>query len=197
MNIIIISGSIRENASTKKVALNLLRHFEQHYRVSVEVVDLADYDYPIWKEVFDKEPSPPPMCVDLHSKLQAADAMIFITPEYNGSYSLALKNMIDYFGLKVFRRKPIGVTAVSTGGMGGIRAGLQLQQLILAIYGYPVPQMLLVPDIHQRFDKDGVLLDASFEKNVALFTNDFFWLAEAIFDKKKIVTAATLNSPSR
>lgn len=196
MNTIIISGSIRENASTKKVALNLLKHLKQHYQVAAEVVDLADYDYPIWKEVFDKEPSPPQMCVDLHAKLQAADAMIFITPEYNGSYSLALKNMIDYFGLKVFRRKPIGVTAVSTGGMGGIRAGLQLQQLILAIYGYPVPQMLLVPDIHQRFDKDGVLLDASFEKNVTLFTNEFVWLAEAIYDKKKAIVTDTYNSTS-
>jgi NAD(P)H-dependent FMN reductase len=185
MNIIIISGSIRENASTKKVALNLFRHLQQHHEVVAEVVDLADYDYPIWKEVFTKEVNPPQMCLQLHDKLKNADAMIFITPEYNGSYSLALKNMIDYFGLKVFEKKVIGVTAVSTGGMGGIRSGLQLQQLILAIYGIPVPQMLLVPNIHQRFDKDGVLLDASFEKNVSIFTSEFIWLAEAIFEKTK------------
>lgn len=192
MNIIIISGSIRENASTKKVALNLLRHLQQHHEVTAEVVDLAEYDYPIWKEVFTKETDPPLMCIHLHEKLQHANAMIFVTPEYNGSYSLALKNMIDYFGLKVFGKKVIGVTAVSTGGMGGIRAGLQLQQLILAIYALPVPQMLLVPNIHQRFDKDGVLLDASFEKNVSLFASEFIWLAGAIFEKTKTTVGDTL-----
>lgn len=189
MNIIIVSGSIRENASTKKVALNLYRHFQQHHSVVTEVVDLKDYDYPIWKQVYEKEENPPVKCAELYDKLQNADAMVFVTPEYNGSYSLALKNMIDYFGLKVFEKKTIGVTAVSTGGMGGIRAGLQLQQLILAIYGIPVPQMLLVPDIHHRFDNDGVLLDASFEKNVSIFTNEFIWLAEAVYEKHKALDA--------
>ncbi|MBK9733015.1 MAG: NAD(P)H-dependent oxidoreductase [Chitinophagaceae bacterium] len=187
MNIIIVSGSIRENASTKKVALNLFNHFQRHHNVVTEVVDLKEYDYPIWKQVFDKEENPPAKCIHLHKKLKNSDAMVFITPEYNGGYSLALKNMIDYFGLKVFEKKTIGVTAVSTGGMGGIRAGLQLQQLILAIYAIPVPQMLLVPNIQQRFDNDGVLLDASFEKNVSTFTNEFIWLAEAVYEKHRAV----------
>lgn len=185
MNIIIISGSIRENASTRKVSLNLQRHLQQQHDVVAEVIDLKNYDYPIWKEVFSKEVNPPEMCVRLHDKLKAADAMIFVTPEYNGSYSLALKNMIDYFGLRVFEKKTIGVTAVSTGGMGGIRSALQLQQLILAIYAIPVPQMLLVPNIHERFDHDGALLDATFEKNVSLFAKEFLWLAEAVYEKKR------------
>lgn len=191
MNIIIISGSIRENASTKKVALNLLHHFEKHHGIIAEVLDLTDYDYPIWKEVFEKEENPPDRCVQLYKKLEAADAMVFVTPEYNGGYSLALKNMVDYFGLKAFNKKVIGVSAVSTGGLGGIRAGLQLQQLILAIYAIPVPQMLLVPNIHHRFNKDGVLLDASFEKNVTLFTNEFLWLAEAVHEKHRTVVAGS------
>ncbi|MBX7107695.1 MAG: NAD(P)H-dependent oxidoreductase [Chitinophagales bacterium] len=184
MKINIVSGSIRENASTKKVALNLAQHFARHHGVQAGVVDLQDYDYPIWKQVFEKEKNPPEKCVQLHRKLQEADAMVFVTPEYNGGYSLALKNMVDYFGLNVFEKKTIGVAAVSTGGLGGIRAGLQLQQLILAIFAIPVPQMLLVPNIHQRFDNDGVLLDASFEKNVSLFTKEFIWLAGAIHAKR-------------
>lgn len=187
MKIIIVSGSIRENASTKKVALNLSQHFKRHHAISAEVVDLVDYDYPIWKQVFDKEKDPPEKCLQMHQKLMTADAMVFVTPEYNGSYSLALKNMVDYFGLNVFEKKTIGVAAVSVGGLGGIRAGLQLQQLILAIFAIPVPQMLLVPNIHQRFDHDGVLLDASFEKNVTLFTKEFIWLAEAIHAKRSTV----------
>ncbi len=190
MNIIIISGSIRENASTIKVSRNLQRHLHHYHNVVAEVIDLKEYDYPIWREVFEKEVNPPLMCVRLQDKLQEAEAFIFVTPEYNGSYSLALKNMVDYFGLTVFEKKVIGVTAVSTGGMGGIRAGLQLQQLILAIFAIPVPQMLLVPNIHQHFDEDGVLLDASFEKNVSLFTREFLWLSEAVYEKRRAAIAS-------
>ncbi len=191
MNIVIISGSIRENASTKRVSRNLQRHLQHEYTTGAEVIDLKEYDYPIWKEVFQKETNPPLMCMRLHQKLQESDALIFVTPEYNGSYSLALKNMVDYFGLTVFEKKVIGVTAVSTGGMGGIRSGLQLQQLILAIFAIPVPQMLLVPNIHQHFDEDGVLLDASFEKNVSLFAKEFLWLAEAVYEKRRAAVANT------
>lgn len=186
MNILIISSSVRENASTRRVALHLYDQMTKRNLQETELVDLTEYEYPLWKEVFHREINPPAECVSLHDKLAAADAMIFVTPEYNGSYSLALKNMVDYFGLKVFEKKAIGVAAVSTGPLGGIRAGLQLQQLILALYAVPVPQMLLVPSVQHHFNESGKLVDVAFAKNVDRFLNDFFWFAEALFEKKKI-----------
>jgi len=184
MNILVISSSIRENASTRRIALHLVQELKKEEALSPEFVDLTFYEYPIWKEVFHREVNPPVECVSLHDKLVWADAMIFVTPEYNGSYSLALKNMIDYFGLKVFEKKAIGVSAVSTGSLGGIRSALQLQQLILAIYAIPVPQMLLVPQVQNKFDDQGNLLDESFQKNVDLFLNDFLWFADALHSKR-------------
>lgn len=186
MNILIISSSIRESASTRRVALHLLDQMTKNNSLKAEFVDLTEYEYPLWKEVFHREINPPVECVSLHDKLFAADAMVFVTPEYNGSYSLALKNMVDYFGLKVFEKKAIGVAAVSTGSLGGIRAGLQLQQLILALYAVPVPQMLLVPSVQHHFDAGGKLVDDGFTKNVDRFLNDFLWFAEALHEKKKI-----------
>jgi hypothetical protein len=50
--------------------------------------------------------------------------------------------------------------------------------------------MLLVPNIHQHFDEDGVLLDASFEKNVSLFTREFLWLSEAVYEKRRAAIAS-------
>lgn len=186
MNILVLSSSIRENASTKRVALHLADQLKKFNEVNPEFLDLTDYEYPLWKEVFHREVNPPAECAVLHDKLDGADAMIFVTPEYNGSYSLALKNMVDYFGLKVFEKKAIGVAAISTGALGGIRAALQLQQLILALYALPAPQMLLVPFVQNRFDENGKSLDEAFVKNVDHFLNDFLWLAEALYEKKKI-----------
>ena len=185
MNIAVISASIRENASTRRVAQHLVNRLRSESGFSAELIDLTEYEYPIWKEVFHHEENPPIECKVLHDKLQLADAMIFVTPEYNGSYSLALKNMIDYYGLKVFERKVIGVSAVSVGSLGGMRAGLQLQQLVLAIYAIPVPQMLLVPAVQNKFENDGTLKDESFTKNVNNFLNDFTWIAQAIHEKRK------------
>jgi NAD(P)H-dependent FMN reductase len=184
MNILVISGSIRENASTRRVAQHIVNRLGTNSNLQPELVDLTLYEYPIWKEVFHLEVNPPVECKILHDKLEACDAMIFVTPEYNGSYSLALKNMIDYYGLQVFEKKVIGVSAVSTGTLGGIRSGLQLQQLILAIYAIPVPQMLLIPTVQKMFDDNGNLLDDSFTKHVDRFISDFTWYAEAIFTKR-------------
>jgi NAD(P)H-dependent FMN reductase len=185
MNITIVYSSIREGASTRRVSHHLMNHLAGLPSLQPLLVDLTEYEYPLWKEVFHREESPPPACVELHDKLAASDSMIFVTPEYNGSYSLALKNMVDYFGLKVFERKVIGISSVSTGSMGGIRAAIQLQQLILAIYAIPVPQMLLVPTVQHRFDSEGTLVDPAFEKNISRFITDFLWYAEAIHEKRK------------
>jgi NAD(P)H-dependent FMN reductase len=184
MNVLVISGSIRENASTKRVAQHLVNRLSEQPNLQPELIDLTLYEYPIWKEVFHLEVNPPEECRSLHAKLEASDAMIFVTPEYNGSYSLALKNMIDYYGLKVFDKKVIGVSAVSSGSLGGIRSGLQLQQLILAIYAIPVPQMLLIPNVQSKFDDTGKLLDTSFVKFVDKFISDFIWYADAVFTKR-------------
>ncbi len=191
MNVLVISGSIRENASTLKVARHLTAALSSNEAIQAELIDLTVYEYPIWKEVFHLDENPPEECRILHDKLFACDAMIFITPEYNGSYSLALKNMIDYYGLKVFEKKAIGISAVSVGALGGIRAALQLQQLVLAIYASPVPQMLLIPQVQTRFAEAGELLDASFANNIDRFLQDFIWYAEALFGKRKSEQSAS------
>jgi hypothetical protein len=55
----------------------------------------------------------------------------------------------------------------------------------LALFAYPTPQMLLVPSVQTKFDDEGNLIDAAFEKNIANFMKDFLWLAEAVHEKKK------------
>jgi NAD(P)H-dependent FMN reductase len=59
MNIAIISGSIRENASTRRVALHLYHRLSHINGVQPLLIDLTDYEYPLWKEVFHREINPP------------------------------------------------------------------------------------------------------------------------------------------
>ena len=61
-----------------------------------------------------------------------------VTPEYNNGYPGVLKNALDYF-LPEYRRKPVGIVTVSSGGFGGINALAQLRLVLFLMGAYPIP----------------------------------------------------------
>ncbi len=185
MYITIVSSSTRLNRNSHRVALALAKAINEQGMHTAEVLDLAEYRFPLLEEVLHRHPNPPAGLSDFAEKARASDAHIFVSPEYNGSYTSALKNAVDYLKEGEFARKPIGIASVTTGMQGGIRAALAMQQLVLAISAYPVPQMFTVGNVLQRFDEAGNLLDPAFEKNLAAFLKNFLWLAEAVAEKKE------------
>ena len=68
--------------------------------------------------------------------------------------------------------------------MGGIRAAMQLQQLIFALFSIGSPHMLIVPGVDKKFNEAGELVDTSFEKSIDTFVNEFLWLAEKVVEEK-------------
>ena len=66
-----------------------------------------------------------------------ADAFILVSPEYNGSYSPAMKNLVDHFPKQ--HHKPFGIATASPGPLGGIRASQQMQLLVNALFGIASP----------------------------------------------------------
>ncbi len=81
--------------------------------------------------------------------------------------------MIDIFGAAEFADKPIGVASVSTGILGGIKAALSLQQIILSINGYPFPKMLLTGEVDKQVDSTGNALNPVYERKVETFLIPF------------------------
>lgn len=112
----------------------------------------------------------------------SANAFILVTPEFNGSYTPAMKNLLDHFPKQ--GRKPFGIVTASPGMMGGIRATQQMQLLINALFGIASPHMLVVGAVDKKFDAEGNLLDKSFEKNVDVFVNEFLWLIESLHPER-------------
>jgi NAD(P)H-dependent FMN reductase len=187
MDISIISASTRLNRQSHRVALALAAYINRDGRHKAEVLDLADYRFPIMEEVLHRHPDAPFGLADFARRVRRSDALIFVSPEYNGSYTSALKNAVDYLKEGEFSKKVIGTVSVSAGPLGGLRAALAMQQLILALMAVPVPQMLPIGQVTQRFDEAGDLLDPSYEKAIQNFLNNFFWLAEAVAEKKAAV----------
>jgi len=184
MHISILSGSTRMNRQSHRVALALEKIINGQGIHTAGVLDLARYDFPMMEEVLQRHPNPPAGLADFAEEVRHSDAFIFVSPEYNGSYTAGLKNAIDYLKEREFAGKVIGVASVTAGMLGGIRAALAMQQLVLGIAGYALPQMLTVGQVSQRFDAEGNVLDPLFEKNIDNFLGHFFWLAEAVTEKK-------------
>jgi NAD(P)H-dependent FMN reductase len=86
--------------------------------------------------------------------VDAADAFVFITPEYDYFPSAALVNAIQYLAIE-WNRKPAGI--VSYGGIsGGLRAAQILRQLLVNLNVHPLPQVVPIPNFPQFIGDDQV-----------------------------------------
>ncbi|MCS6819998.1 MAG: NAD(P)H-dependent oxidoreductase, partial [Chitinophagales bacterium] len=180
-------GSVRIGRLSHFISVELQKRLQLAGKVQAALLDLAAYQFPVAEERYGRNPSEIPGLAYAQSVLDKSDAMIFVSPEYHGSYTGALKNFIDYFW-KEFERKPIGVAVGSTGKFGGINASVQMQQLVLSIGAFPMPYKLIVPNLHQAFANDGTLTDSSIHKQFDKFIEEFLWFSDAIYSKKQLTS---------
>jgi len=184
MRIEIISGSPRVNSVTRRVALNLKKWLDSNSEHDTDIIDMKDWNLPAVQSVFVSVDRTPEEFKPLAERIFNADAFILVTPEYNGSYSPAMKNLLDHFPKQ--HHKPFGIVTASPGVMGGIRASQQLLQLVPALFGIASPYMLIVPTVDKKFDEQGNLLDSSFEKSIHNFIAEFLWLGKNLVQEKAV-----------
>ncbi|MFL9481988.1 NADPH-dependent FMN reductase [Chitinophagaceae bacterium LWZ2-11] len=183
MNIEIISGSPRKQSITYRVALFLKKTLEEKTTHSVNIIDVRDWNLlALQQEVYSSPEKAPEGLKPLAEKIFAANAFILLTPEYNGSYTPALKNLLDHFPKQL--HKTFAIATASVGAMGGMRASQQLQLLINGLFGIGSPYMLITPHVDKKFDAEGNLIDQSFQASVDTYIAEFLWLAERMSIKQ-------------
>lgn len=181
MKITIISSSTRTGRVSHRIALALEKQIAKAGHQAA-IIDLLELDLPRFQERFPKVEDKPENWQPTMDQLLASDGIIFLTPEYNGSFSSGLKNFIDVFAKKGFRNKPIGVATGSSGKMGGIRAAYQVQQVILSLFAYPQPHMLTVGEMQDKFDERGDLIEEDFRDRFEGFVDRFIAFTAKISD---------------
>jgi NAD(P)H-dependent FMN reductase len=148
-------------ASTRpgRVGLPVARWFEErareHGAFDVNVVDLAELSLPMFDE-----PNHPRLRKYTKSHthrwselVDAADAFVFVTCEYNHGYPAALKNAIDYLSHE-WRHKAVGF--VSYGGVAaGTRAVQQLEQVVTPLRMHPLADAVNIPFVQQFISEAG------------------------------------------
>lgn len=184
MKITILYGAIREGRLSIRAAKAVKKALEQSGKFEVTFIDIKEYNLPVMENRLKDMENPPANLLEMSEKLSSADGIIFVTPEYNNSYSGALKNAVDYF-TKEWGKKPIGVVCGSNGKQGGINASNLLQLLILAIMAFPMPYKLLVPELDKSLDEDGNPMNETMAKNLTRFVQEYAWFVEAISTQNK------------
>ncbi len=181
MNIEIISSSPRDVSVSIRVAKFLEKYFKENSEHEIGLIDVRDWNLGLLKSVWSSIEKTPNEFKPLAKRIFAADAFIIVTPEYNGSYSPALQNLMDHFPKQ--SRKSFGLVTASPGAMGGMRASQQLLLMVPALFGIASPHMLIIPLVDKKFDEEVNLIDESFRKSIDVFAKEFLWLAESITEK--------------
>jgi len=112
----------------------------------------------------DDEANPPAKVAELKQRIRSADAILFVTPEYNYSIPGVLKNAIDWasrpYGDSAWNGKPVAVMGASVGNIGTARAQYHLRQTFVFLNMYAVNQPeVMLGNAHKHFDQDGKLTD--------------------------------------
>jgi NAD(P)H-dependent FMN reductase len=182
MRVEIISGSPRERSLTRRIALHLKQELEEVSDHMIGLIDVRDWKLPPVQSVFTSCDNTPDEFKPLARRMFAANAFILVSPEYNGSYSPVMKNLVDHFPKQY--HKAFAVATGSPGALGGIRAAQQMQSLVDALFGIASPYMLIVSYADKKFDDQGNLIDKTFENSVHNFVTEFLWLAENLVENK-------------
>jgi chromate reductase, NAD(P)H dehydrogenase (quinone) len=156
--VLTISGSLRpESLNTL-----LLRAAEEQAPAGVQLVRFTELAAipPFHGERSD--PGERPAAVrELSEQIEAADALLIATPEYNGSVPGVLKNALDWvstpFPDNVLRGKPVAVIGASTGGYGGMWAQAELRKVLGLTGARVVNGDLSLARAHEHFDEAGTL----------------------------------------
>jgi NAD(P)H-dependent FMN reductase len=153
----------------------------QHGKFEPVLVDLAEFDLPL----FDEPEHPMKQAYrHAHTKawaesVKAADAFVFVTPEYNSGPPPALVNALNYLLLE-WNYAPAGI--VSYGGIsGGLRAAQAVKPLLTGLKMVPIPEGVPMPMVFQNLDENGNLKPLDIYKtSAAAMLDELHKWAEAL-----------------
>jgi len=152
-----IAGSVRKASFNKSALREALKLVPEG--ASMEVFDIEGL--PNFNQ--DEEKNPPARVVELKARVRAADAILFVTPEYNYSIPGVLKNAIDWasrpYGDSAWNGKPVAVMGASVGVIGTARAQYHLRQVFVFLDMEAVNQPEVMINASKSFDDRGNLND--------------------------------------
>lgn len=158
MKIVAIVGSIRKESYNMQLA----EYIQKRYAGKFELEVLSLRELPMYDQ--DIENDAPQTVLDFKAKVKAADAVLWVTPEYNGTVPGVMVNAIDWLSRvdKVMIGKPSFVMGASMGNLGTVKAQIHLRNILFSP-GISSPVLggneVYIGAVHTKFDEEGHLTD--------------------------------------
>ena len=168
-DIAVIVGSLREGSFSRSTALALIGLAPGTLKLEIVAIGAL----PLYNQDLDPK-SPPGEWVAFRQRVRAADAVLFVTPEYNRSVPGVLKNAIDVgsrpYGSSAWAKKPGAVVSVTPGGLGAFGANHHLRQsaVFLDMPMMPQPEAYL-SGAGAFFADEGSIKDEALNKLLVKF----------------------------
>ena len=180
----VLVGSLRKESFNRKMAKALIAMAPPSLKL--EIVEIRDL--PLYNQ--DDDASPPQASREFKQRIQQADAVLFVTPEYNRSMPGVLKNAIDIasrpYGKSAWDGKPGAVISVSPGAVGGFGANHHLRQslVFLNVPAMPQPEAY-ISNAAKLFDDKGDIVNDSTREFLQQFLDAFAqWIERQLAEVK-------------
>jgi NAD(P)H-dependent FMN reductase len=171
----ILLGTNREGRQSEKVARWLFGKMNERKEIETKFFDVRDFDlphddygtaigknFPEWREAISK-----------------ADGLVIVVPEYNHGYPGILKSVLDLL-LKEYIHKAVGLVGVSASSWGGTRVIEACVPMVRELGLAATFSDLNFPQVQNKFDENGRLLDETFDKRAANFLDELVWVSRAL-----------------
>ncbi|CAN5845903.1 NAD(P)H-dependent oxidoreductase [soil metagenome] len=174
----IVIGSVRRGRFGPTVANWFASRARQHEEFEVDVIDLADFDFPV-SMVASTDVD------EFARRIAVAAGIVIVTPEYNHSYPGPLKMAIDSIG-KPWRAKPVAL--VSYGGMsGGLRSVEPLRVVFAEVHAMTIRDTVSFHGVWDKFDDNGDPRDPESANAAAQVVLDqLTWWARALKTAREV-----------
>lgn len=166
MKVLAFAASSSQSSINKQLATYAAHMVDN---AQIDIVDLNDYELPLFSEDKEKEIGKPKLAQDFLNKVAASDAVVISFAEHNGSYTAAYKNLFDWCSRitpKVFQHKSLILLATSP-GKGGASSVLNSAVTSAPYFDGVVKGSLSIPSFYDNFDlQKGKLINSALNNDL-------------------------------
>jgi NAD(P)H-dependent FMN reductase len=169
----VILGTVRKGRMSEHAARLMVQEVAKRPGVVTELIDIAkltlrldDAGEAVKDPVFSE-------------KMNRADALVIVSPEYNHGYSGLLKHVLDSC-LKEYVHKAVGIAGVSAGPFGGVRSIQNLLPVLRELGLVTIFWDVNFSNVRDVFAEDGSLKDASFTRRIDKFLKELMWMGKTL-----------------
>jgi chromate reductase len=179
----VIVGSLRKDSVSRKLARAIEALTPNLKFTEIEIGDLQLFNQ-------DLEATPTAEWVKFREQIKAADAVLFVTPEYNRSVPGVLKNAVDVgsrpYGASVWNGKPGAVVSVSPGGVGGFGANHHLRQSLVFLNVPVLSLEAYIGNAFSLFGDTGELISESTTEFLRAYGQSFSAWIETVLAEERV-----------